>query len=112
MKSLDQVIVKHNEAAHRFEAKLGDEVAVITYRRTGDRIVFLHTEVPIGFEGKGIAGKLVRAALDFARSNHLRVVPLCPFVASYIRKHAEDQDLLPPNERERLLAEPAEETNG
>jgi uncharacterized protein len=102
----NQVAVTNNEAAHRFEAKLGNATALITYRRRGDRIVFLHTEVPADFEGKGVAGKLVRAALDFARANNLRVVPLCSFVASYIRKHPEYQDLLPQSERERFLAEP------
>ncbi|HEV2289648.1 MAG TPA: GNAT family N-acetyltransferase [Candidatus Acidoferrales bacterium] len=106
MESLDHVTVANNEEAHRFEARLAGETAGITYRRIGDQIVFLHTEVPAKFEGKGVATKLVRTALDFARMNHLRVIPLCPFVASYIRKHAEYQDLLSQSQRDRLLAEP------
>ena len=106
MEFLNDVTVVNNEEAHRFEARLGNEMALISYRRTGDRIAFRHAEVPVAFEGKGVAGKLARAALDFARANKLQVVPVCPFVASYIRKHAEYQDLLSPGDRERL-AEPS-----
>jgi predicted GNAT family acetyltransferase len=92
--NLDDVAVIHNEAAHRFEAQVGDLRARIDYRRFPDRIVFTHTEVPPPLEGRGLAAKLTRVALDFARASHLRVVPLCPYVASYIREHVEYHDLL------------------
>ena len=101
--NLDDVIVANNETAQRYEARVEGQLAVITYQRLGDRIVFIHTEVPEDLEGHGIAGKMAQFALDDARAQGLAVIPRCPFVASYIRRHAEYADLVPPDERARLL---------
>ena len=92
--NLDNVSVTHNEEARRFEIPVNGLRALLTYRRFPERIVFDHTEVPKPLEGRGLAAKLARFALDFARANHLRVVPLCPYVSNFIRKHPEYQDLL------------------
>jgi predicted GNAT family acetyltransferase len=101
---LDKLTVTHNEAAQRFELLVDGARALLTYRRFPDRIVLLHTEVPRPFEGHGIAAKLSRSALDFARANRLQVVPLCPYVSSFIQKHPEYQDLLAPDDLRKLLA--------
>ena len=95
--------VVHNEAAQRFEAHVGGETAFLTYRRFPDRFVMVHTEVPPALEDQGIAGKLVTAALDFARAAHLRVVPLCPYVSDFISKHPEYLDLLSEQDRAQIL---------
>lgn len=79
--------VNQNEAAHQFELSQDGATAVLTYRLQPDSITFIHTEVPEQFRGRGFAGELARAGLDFARANDLMVVPLCPFVSSYIEKH-------------------------
>lgn len=100
--NLDAVIVTHNEAAHRFEANVDGLRALITYRRFPDRIVLQHTEVPAPFEGHGIAAKLTRAALDFARANGLQVVPLCPYVSSFLRRHREYDDLLSAGDLQKI----------
>jgi predicted GNAT family acetyltransferase len=92
--NLDQITVTHNEAAGRFELLVDGLRALLTYRRFPDRIIFDHTEVPKPLEGHGLGAKLARFALDFARANHLRVVPLCPYVSGFIRKHPEYQDLV------------------
>jgi uncharacterized protein len=92
--NLNTVTVTNNEAAERFEMLVDGLRAVLTYRRFPDRIVFLHAELPRSLEGQGLAGKLTSFALDFARGNHLRVVPRCPYVSHFIRKHAEYQDLV------------------
>jgi predicted GNAT family acetyltransferase len=92
--NLDQITVTHNEAASRFELLVDGIRALLTYRRFPDRIIFDHTEVPKPLEGHGLASKLAQYALDFARANHLRVVPLCPYVSGFIRKHPEYQDLV------------------
>jgi len=92
--NLDQITVTHNEAARRFELLVDGLRALLTYRRFPNRIVFDHTEVPKPLEGHGLGAKLARFALDFARANHLRVVPLCPYVSGFIRKHPEYQDLV------------------
>ncbi|HUI74809.1 MAG TPA: GNAT family N-acetyltransferase [Candidatus Acidoferrum sp.] len=100
---LDALKVVHNGAENRFEIALGNELALLTYRRRPDCIVYNHTEVPRAFEGRGIAGKLTRAGLDYARSQNLHVVPTCPYIADFIRKHPEYQDLLAPEDLRRYV---------
>ena len=90
----DEITVVNNTEKGRFEARLGDEVAFAEYRRLANGILFPHTEVPAAFEGKGVGGKLVRTALEWARSEGQKVMPTCPFVAGYIKKHAEFHDLV------------------
>jgi predicted GNAT family acetyltransferase len=94
--------VTDNEAAHRFEARIGDLVAVLKYRRTGDHVTMRHTEVPPALEGHGIAGKLAQTALEDARARNLPVIPVCEFVQSYIRRHPEYLPLIAPSYRARL----------
>jgi uncharacterized protein len=101
--NLSEVAVIHNEEAHRFEMQVGGLRALIAYRRFPDRIVFTHTEVPPSLEDQGLAAKLAHMAHDFARANHLRVVPLCPYVASFLRKHSEYHDLLAPDDLQHLV---------
>jgi len=102
--NLDQVAIKHIEDAQRFEATIGHLRALMTYRRSPGRITFLHTEVPPPLEGQGLAAKLVRAALEFAREQNLKVVPLCPYVSSFIRRHAEFQDLVSAEQLQKMLS--------
>jgi hypothetical protein len=102
--NLDHIIVTNNEEAQRFEATVDGLRSILTYRRLPDRIVFTHTEVPQPLEGNGIAAKLTAAALDFARASHLRVVPLCPYVSSFIGKHREYQDLVSAEDLQKLLS--------
>jgi predicted GNAT family acetyltransferase len=91
---LNDIPIINNERAQRFEAHVGSLVALLTYLRFPDRIVYNHTEVPSVLEGQGLAAKLTKTALDFARSNDLRVVPRCSYVSAYIAKHQEYQDLV------------------
>ncbi len=92
--NLDSVVVTNNEAKGQFEAEVRGSVAVAQYTLAGGRIIFTHTEVPPELEGQGVAGKLVRTALDYARAEGLAVWPLCPFVRSYLQRHPEYQDLV------------------
>lgn len=102
--NLDDIIVTNNEEAQRFEATVNGLRAILTYRRFPDLIVFDHAEVPPPLERKGLAAKLTRVALDFARANHLRVVPLCPYVSDFIQKHREYQDLVSAEDWQKLLS--------
>jgi predicted GNAT family acetyltransferase len=95
--------VVNNERAGRFELHLNGHSAILTYRFSNGSIFFDHTVVPPAIAGRGVATKLTQTALEFARSKHLRVVPICPFVASYIGKHMEYHDLLAPLTLKRLL---------
>jgi predicted GNAT family acetyltransferase len=92
-----------NVERHRFEADLGDgSLAIARYTLSAGKIVFTHTEVPTAHEGHGIGSALIRFALASARERGLQVIPICPFFAAYIRKHAEVQDLLDPAYRKVL----------
>lgn len=86
---MDKKPVTHNEAQGQFEIALGDEKAVLQYRRTQNSISLLHTEVPKDSRGHGLADQLVHAALDFAHFHQLKVVPICPFVKAYLQRHPE-----------------------
>ena len=95
--------IRDNVEKRRFEADLGDgSFALAEYDLREGKLVLTHTKVPKAHEGQGIGSALVRFALRSARERGLRVVPICPFVAAYIKRHAEEQDLLDPASREIL----------
>lgn len=94
--------VRDNRELHRFEVDFGDSVAIADYTLITGKIMFTHTEVPRAHEGKGIATALVKAGLASARERGLKVIPTCPFFASYIKRHPEEQDLLEPDYRKVL----------
>lgn len=85
----DSLTIRNNEAEKRFEVEVNGKLALLEYIWAGKNISYTHTEVPIGLEGMGIGGKLARHALDFARDNDLKVIPICPFVTNYLRTHPE-----------------------
>jgi len=86
--------IRNNEAEHRYELEVDGQLAIAEYRLRPGRISFTHTEVPDALEGRGIGKRLVKAALDDARAQGLKVVPICAFVKHYIETHPEEQDLL------------------
>jgi uncharacterized protein len=86
--------VRDNKDRHRFELAVDGHTAFSRYKLAPGIITFLHTEVPKELEGQGIGSRLAQGALALARANGLKVVAKCPFIAAYIRKHPEFQDLL------------------
>ena len=86
--------VSNNAAQHRFELEVDGHVAAAYYERSGEVIIFEHTEVPAELGGKGIGSKLVKGALDQVRAEGLSVVPQCPFVKAWIEKHPDYSNLL------------------
>jgi uncharacterized protein len=86
--------VQHNAAAHRYEALVDGHLSICEYELAGGRMVFTHTVVPPELRGRGIAEKLVRAALADARQAGHKVVPECSYVAKFIERHKEYQDLV------------------
>jgi predicted GNAT family acetyltransferase len=87
----------------RYEILVDGQIAGFAeYRRRPGKIVFTHTVIRDEFEGKGLGGKLVSAALDQAREAGLKVVPICPFVAGYIGRHPEYLDLVDDAYRETV----------
>ena len=93
---LAQVEVRHDEKAHRFESEVHGQSAVLVYKIVPGRMLIQHTEVPPALEGRGLAAKLTRVALEYARKEKLQVVPACSYTASFMAKHPEYNDLLPP----------------
>src|SRR5512141_1531752 len=90
--------VRNNKEAGRFEVDVDGEQAVSNYTIRGKTIYFTHTEVPPAAEGRGIGNLLARTALDYARANGFRVVPRCKFIAAFIKRHPEYQDLVDADE--------------
>lgn len=88
------ITVTHNEAEHRYEATVDGLLSVCEYELVDDKIVFTHTLVPPELRGRGIAEQLVRPALADARAAGRKVVPACSYVAVFIQRHREYQDLL------------------
>jgi uncharacterized protein len=80
---------------HRFEIRVdGKRAGHAEYARKGNRLIFTHTEVDDAYEGRGLGSKLAGGALDAARAGDHPVVPLCPFIASYVEKHPEYDDIV------------------
>ena len=103
----DPLLVRDNPERHRFEIDLGDGTfAIAEYTLRPGKIMFTHTEVPKAHEGKGIGTTLIRFALDAARERGLKVIPICPFFAAYMRRHEEVQDLLDDAWRKKLELPP------
>lgn len=86
--------VTDNTAASRFELTVDGATAFAAYRVSDGRLVFTHTEVPDSLSGRGIGSKLAKGALDLARQRGMPVEARCAFIAGYIGKHPEYQDLL------------------
>ena len=95
----------------RYEGRLADgataadptsDPAITVYAREGDLIALQHTEVPPALEGQGIARRLVQAVLDDVRARGLTVIPNCPYVRSFLRKHPSYRDLVHPRYAESL----------
>jgi predicted GNAT family acetyltransferase len=97
--------VKRNDAHTRYELDVNGKLAVSEYNRLANAVMFTHTEVPEALEGRGIGNALLRGALDDVRAQGLQVIPLCPFVAAFIRRHPEYLELLSPVSRRQLERE-------
>jgi predicted GNAT family acetyltransferase len=86
--------IRHNAQASRFEAEADGQLARCDYRMRDGLMLLVHTEVPPPLEGRGIAAALVRAALEHADAEGLRVQPRCSYVRAYFARHPEYRRLL------------------
>lgn len=91
---MSDVEVRHAAAQSRFSALVDGVECELDYRRTGNTMVITHTGVPEAVGGRGIAGTLTRAALEWARAEGLKVSPQCSYAAVFFRRHPEYADLL------------------
>jgi len=93
--SPDDIIVRHELPGKRFAARLNDKIGYLSYEIVGHRCLdFAHVFVPPEYRRRGIAAKITKTALDYARKNDFLVVPSCPYVASYIGKNPEYQNIV------------------
>ena len=86
--------IRHDPVARRFTTQLDGHQAELVYRLQQGRLIIDHTGVPEAIGGKGVAGELVKAALEYARAEGLRVVAACSYSAAYVQRHPEYADLL------------------
>lgn len=82
-----QLALKKNEIENRFEMQVDEYTAIIEYEENNAVISLLHTEVPPELEGKGAATAIIEKTLAYIESEHLKLVPLCPLVVIYIKRH-------------------------
>lgn len=72
----------------------GEQVAELVYRKEKGRMVIEHTEVDEALRGKSVGFELVEKAVEYARQEHLKIIPLCEFADKVIQEHKEFQDVL------------------
>ena len=93
--SQEDVSVRNEGARQRYEIAVGGQLAgFVQYRALPGALELVHTEVLPQYEGRGIAGRVAQFALDDARRQHLKVVPSCEYIARYIERHPELQELV------------------
>jgi predicted GNAT family acetyltransferase len=88
--------IRHDIAQGRFAAAIGAREAVADYRRTGETLQIVHTEVPPEFQGRGIAAALIAELLAYAGAHGFMVMPICSYARTYMRRHPETRTLLAP----------------
>ena len=86
----DTVQVVDVPAEDRFVVRIDGMEAELIYRVRGDRLFLIHTEVPEALGGRGIGGQLVRAAIRRAQSDHLTIVPWCPYARRWLKEHPDE----------------------
>lgn len=97
------VVVLHDAESSRYLIRLDQtQVGLADYEQTGDSLAFVHTEISPAYGGRGLAGTLIKYALDDARRQGLTVLPYCSFVRGYIAKHPEYLGLVEPSKRARF----------
>lgn len=89
--------VRNNAERKRFEIEVEGRLARAEYMIVNEeRIVFTHTEVHPDLEGNGLASVLAKYAFNFAREKAYKIMPLCPYMAGYMKRHPEYHHLLQP----------------
>lgn len=88
---------RHDRAAHKGAfawEQDGRRLAEMTYSIAGSRVIIDHTQVDDSLRGKGVGAKLVKAAVDWARKENVKLLPLCPYARSVFEKTPDYADVL------------------
>lgn len=86
--------VVENPEQNRFELALDGGTALVAYRRDGDRLVLVHTEVPAQFSGQGVGSRLAKGVFELIRASGRKAVVRCEFLKGWIAKHPEYDDII------------------
>ena len=86
--------VVENAEQNRFELVLDGGTALVAYRRDGERLVLVHTEVPSQFAGQGIGSKLAKGVFVLLRASGRKAVVRCEFLKGWVAKHPEYDDVV------------------
>lgn len=90
-------VVERVDARNRYEILVdGKRAGLTAYRDRDAQRVFYHTEIDDAFAGQGLASQLVQEALTDVRESGKRIVPVCPYVAKFLKRHEEFADLVDP----------------
>ena len=91
--------IHDNKELKRYELKVGDQVAVVTYNLSEPNLMITETLVPQALEGQGIASRLAKHVLADAKERGLLILPVCPFFSAYLQKHPEHAEAVHPTYR-------------
>lgn len=86
--------ITRNSKKNQFEAVKDGQTAVAQYELQGAQMTVTHIVVPSAIEGQGVASALCKFAIETARAENLTIVPQCPFMAVYFKRHPENNDVL------------------
>jgi predicted GNAT family acetyltransferase len=89
MSSENNYTLINNDSKNRYEFHMDGLVAFVQYTKRDNKLFLVHTEVPKGLEGRGIASALVTKVLEEIESRGLTLVPLCPYIQAYLKRHPE-----------------------
>jgi predicted GNAT family acetyltransferase len=91
----DEIRFEHDIESGQFEAFVGKHKAIMTYRSNREGKIFLvHTEVDEALRSKGVGEKLILHVFDYIRKNGMRMIPMCPYVKAYLKRHPEHMDIV------------------
>ncbi|MDQ1643034.1 MAG: uncharacterized protein QOJ90_2385 [Actinomycetota bacterium] len=103
MAAAQDVVVQDEPDKHRFVLLVdGAEAGKVTYRDEDGAVALLHTEVDDAYEGQGLGSRLVAETLATVRERGVHVLPYCPFVRAYLKRHQDLWSLVPPDTRGRF----------
>jgi predicted GNAT family acetyltransferase len=89
------IIIHHEPKAQRFAVRLNNHIAYLSYEEREDGVLdYAHVYVPPEYRNRGIASKLTRRALEYARKVGITVIPSCSFVEYYLTMHPEFEDIV------------------
>lgn len=97
--AFEHIAVVKNEDNKRFELTVDGYTAFIDFSQDGNTIKLIHTESPEELAGRGVATALIEKTLEYIKEQGLRLVPLCPLVFAFIKRHPEWKAIVSPDFR-------------